>query len=284
VSGWIKIHRKITACPYWLDEPFTRGQAWVDMLLLANHKHGYIRVQGMRVDIMRGELGMSEVSLSERWKWSRGKVRRFLDELVKDGMIDKKTHEKQDRRKNVITVLNYDKYQSENTSDDTSDDTSDGQAAGQATVQEQEEVKNEKNEKKKKVGAKTPPGSTQKNGFDFSFSEDEHIKHLQDFVEMRRAIKKPITQKAIELNYKAFLKAADHFKVSFDEVVDFTIMKTWMSPNIQFMENQGFGVQKAAIVPAIRCHQCDNERNPNCINRTDEQRLKCTYFEEAVKA
>jgi hypothetical protein len=40
-----------------------------------------------------------------------------------------------------------------------------------------------------------------------------------------------------------------------------------------------------ATPEVIRCHDCDNERNPNCINRTDEQRLKCTYFEKAtVKA
>lgn len=142
-TGWIKLHRRIAECQYWLEDPFTRGQAWVDMLLKANHQPGFVRVQGMRIDISRGELGISEVSLSERWKWSRGKVRRFLDELQHDGMIFKKTHEKQDRRKSIITIVNYDKYQNLNTANDTGD----GQAAVQAsvlasvlaTIQEQEE-------------------------------------------------------------------------------------------------------------------------------------------------
>ena len=80
-KGYIKLYRQLQANKLWLSEPFTRGQAWVDMLLLANHADGYIRKRGVRVDIKRGQLGWSERKMAERWKWSRGKVRRFLNEL-----------------------------------------------------------------------------------------------------------------------------------------------------------------------------------------------------------
>lgn len=106
-QGWIKVHRSLAHHEIWLEEPFTRGQAWLDMLLLANHKDGTIRVRGIKIKIKRGQLGWSELGLSKRWLWSRGKVRKFLDELKSDGMIDYKT----DNKTMVITLLNYSKYQ-----------------------------------------------------------------------------------------------------------------------------------------------------------------------------
>ncbi len=78
--GYIKLHRRLQENKLWLLDPFTRGQAWVDMLLLANYKEGWIRKRGILVTVNRGQLGWSEVALAKRWKWSRGKVRRFFRE------------------------------------------------------------------------------------------------------------------------------------------------------------------------------------------------------------
>jgi len=85
--GYIKLYRRLQSNKLWLSEPFSRGQAWVDMVLLANYKDGFMRKRGVRVDIQRGQLGWSERKLAERWQWSRGKVRRFLKELEKDENI-----------------------------------------------------------------------------------------------------------------------------------------------------------------------------------------------------
>ena len=76
----------------WASEPFSRPQAWVDLIMLANWKDGFIRVAGQRVDILRGQCGWSEIRLAERWKWSRDKTRTFLKELVNDKQITKKTN------------------------------------------------------------------------------------------------------------------------------------------------------------------------------------------------
>lgn len=37
MSGWIKIHRDILYHEIWSDKPFSKGQAWIDLILLANH-------------------------------------------------------------------------------------------------------------------------------------------------------------------------------------------------------------------------------------------------------
>lgn len=107
MSGWVKTHRSLISHEMWLDEPFTRGQAWIDLILLAQFKPGHIRVRGIRIDLERGQVGWSELRLSERWRWSRGKVRRFLDELKKEDMADYKT----DNKTLIVTILNYSLYQ-----------------------------------------------------------------------------------------------------------------------------------------------------------------------------
>jgi len=94
-QGWIRLHRQIMETPEWLAEPFTRGQAWVDLLLLANHETGYIRRRGILIAVDRGQVGYSEESLASRWQWSRGKVRRFLVELVRLSRVSHKISENQ---------------------------------------------------------------------------------------------------------------------------------------------------------------------------------------------
>ena len=130
MEGWLLLHRKLGDSALWLEEPFTRGQAWVDLLMLAQHSPSHIRVQGMKINLKRGDVGESEVTLSLRWKWSRGKVRRFLEEIEKDGMVKKETSKMADRRKSVITICNYDSYQVFKKENGTGDGTGDGQATG----------------------------------------------------------------------------------------------------------------------------------------------------------
>lgn len=107
MDGWIKLHRKIMDTPLYLSEPFTRMQAWIDLLLLANHKEGFFYVRGNKVVVGRGQIGTSSRTLANRWQWSRGKVERFLQDLEESGQI-------KPQKTNVITLIsicNYDEYQ-----------------------------------------------------------------------------------------------------------------------------------------------------------------------------
>ncbi len=133
-KGWIKLHRTIMDSPSWLAEPFTRGQAWVDLLLLANHRRGHIRKRGILIAVERGQIGLSEEALAARWQWSRGKVRRYIAELERDAAISRKISEKTVPKKTSVSSLlhieNYDRYQLDGTEDGTED--------GRKTVPEQE--------------------------------------------------------------------------------------------------------------------------------------------------
>ena len=106
--GWISVHRNLLDSDLWLSDKFSRGQAWIDLILLANHKDGFFRCRGVQVKVSRGQCGHGAVALSKRWKWSRGKVIRFLNELENDHrIVQQKTNVT-----TLITIIKYREYQS----------------------------------------------------------------------------------------------------------------------------------------------------------------------------
>jgi hypothetical protein len=111
--------------------------------MLANHKKGMIMVRGIPIEIDRGQIGWSEETLAERWKWSRGKVRRYLDFLEKTGQ---QIVQQKSRVKSLISIVNYDRYQFNDTTNDTTDSTTNGHQ----TVQQTDTNKNDKNVKNDK--------------------------------------------------------------------------------------------------------------------------------------
>lgn len=143
-DGWFQVARKLQDSDLWLSEPFTRGQAWVDLIGLARFKPGHVRLKGMRIDLQRGQLARSEVSLSERWKRSRGWVRRVLAELETDQrIVQQKTNVT-----TVTTIINYEAYQSGGTADSTANGTAKRTAGSTADGTQKKNGKNEKNGKK----------------------------------------------------------------------------------------------------------------------------------------
>lgn len=107
-TGWIKLHRQIMDSESYFSEKFCRNMAWIDLLLLANHKPNIIRKRGIKVKLQRGDVGHSQETLAHRWKWSRATVKRFLNDLESEGQI-------RQQKSNVttcITIMNYNEFQS----------------------------------------------------------------------------------------------------------------------------------------------------------------------------
>lgn len=108
-KGWIALHRSVR--DHWLYQEkrvFSKYEAWLDILMDANHQDKKILFDGSLIEISRGQKITSIRQLCERWSWSNSKVNRFLKMLEDDGMIIKKS----DTKKTVITIANYDVYQS----------------------------------------------------------------------------------------------------------------------------------------------------------------------------
>lgn len=111
--GWISIHRKIQQSDIWLDkEPFDKRSAWIDLIMMANHEDKQILFNGKFIEVKRGEKITSLKQLSDRWRWSRSKVKRFLNLLESGSMIELKTKQ----RYTSYKVVNYNVYQNEDIS------------------------------------------------------------------------------------------------------------------------------------------------------------------------
>lgn len=144
-TGWIKLHRDLLDHAVWVKEPFTDGQAWVDLLLLANHKESWCSERGIRLIVPRGCVCRSERALEARWRWSRGKVRRFIQFLVQQNMVT--IVQQKLNVTHYIHIVNYEKHQGDDTTDDTTSGTTDSTTDGPQTDQ----YKNDKNDKNKNI-------------------------------------------------------------------------------------------------------------------------------------
>ena len=158
MKGWIKIHRCLLENPIYNCEPFDRTHAWIDLLLLANHKEGYFYKRGIRVDVKEGQVGYDIDSLGKRWKWSRGKVERFLNSLENDQNIVR-------QKNNVTTLISIVKYKEYQTNDNANE---------HQTIKQTNTNKNDKKEK----------------------NEKEVI--LDSWIEYRKSAKKTLTQQSIK--------------------------------------------------------------------------------------
>jgi len=160
-KGWARIHRQIEDNPLYFLEPFTKAQAWMDLVIFANHSDGEIDIRGNIIKIKRGQIGWSEITLAQRWDWSKGKVRRFLKFLESRQQI---SQVKDRYLTTIITISNYEDYQSDTR--DTADSTADDTAERQQTVQQTDsrryinkKNKKNKNEKNDKTGEEIDPES-----------------------------------------------------------------------------------------------------------------------------
>lgn len=92
----------------WINtEPFTFGQAWVDIIGNAAYETHTSLIHNTPVKVVRGSFPTSYRLLSVRWKWGIGKVQRFLEYLVDEGMISLQTT----KSGTLIIIEKYNYYQ-----------------------------------------------------------------------------------------------------------------------------------------------------------------------------
>jgi len=183
MSGWIKLHRKLSSDPLWTTEKFTRGQAWVDLLMLANHKYNFFYLRDHKIEVERGQVGYSQNKLAERWKWSRNKVRKFLKDLEKEQQVKQQPS----RSCSIITILNYTNYQGN------------GQQLEQQAIQQVEQQEVHKQEYKKK---------------EYKKKEERKEIYKEKFEIFRK--KYPGTKRGLETEYDNFKKKHKNYK----EIID----------------------------------------------------------------
>lgn len=114
MEGWVSIHRQLNDHWLWKEKPFSKGQAWIDILIRVNHKPASVPIGNQIVSIEKGETIWSVLDMSLKWGWSRTKTENFLKLLEKEKQITTKKTTKY----TIVSVLNWDSYQTKDTEKD----------------------------------------------------------------------------------------------------------------------------------------------------------------------
>lgn len=140
MAGFIKLHRSAFAHPLLQDGERFRAFFW--LVSEACWKPTKFDRRGKTITLERGQICISIRELAKDWKWSKSAVERFLTRLETETMIETTNG----TVRGVITICNYDKYQTREDEAGTVNGTPTGTDVGQMwdTKEEGEEGKKEK--------------------------------------------------------------------------------------------------------------------------------------------
>lgn len=140
-EGWISLHRQIMDNFLWEDKPFSKGQAWIDLLLLAYHEDTQRLYRGELKQYKRGDVHVSLKFLAERWGWTWRKVKRFIMALQAAQMVSLKstTHD------TTISIVNYSFFQGKGRTNVTTDSTTDSTTEGRTDSTQSIMINNDNN-------------------------------------------------------------------------------------------------------------------------------------------
>lgn len=159
-KGWIKLNRQIMDHWTYADKPFNRSMAWIDLLLLADHKTHKSLWRGKLTEFKRGDVNLSLRELEHRWGWSRNKVRNFISDLESDGMVTAKVT----TQRTTLTIVKYDDFQVQGTTESTTEGKTEGTTEGKT---EGTYLKNNKEINKNKKKPTTQFHQFEQNKYDF---------------------------------------------------------------------------------------------------------------------
>ena len=218
MSGWVKLHRKLTENPLWTCEPFTRGQAWVDLILLTNYADNFFYKRGVKVDVSRGQCAWSELPLSKRWQWSRNKVRKFLNDLEKEQqIIQQKNNVTQ-----ILTLVNYEEHQEKRTTDET--------PKGQQKDTKGTLTRMNKNDKNEKNIYKEQKFDFKKSLIELKIESDL----VEDWLKVRKTKKAANTKTAFE----RIKKEIELSGLSANECIKIATERSWQGFNHKWLDNE----------------------------------------------
>jgi len=207
MSGFIISHRKV-----W-DNPVFKGSAvrvgvWDWMLKTAAYKDTTHIVGSEVIDIKRGQLCVSQSQIIEATGMARQPLRTFLNILEKTTTISTRPATNATKGKTLITICNYEEYQTQQPK------------SNQASTKEQpksNQLKKQRNKVTRDTNVSQDASATA------ILRACVSLDVAKDFVEHRRSLKKPLTDRAASAIAK---KLEGH--PSPDSVLDDSIANGWV--------------------------------------------------------
>ena len=180
-SGWIKLHRKLLDSAVFKNAELLK--VWLWCLCKASHKGYETMVGNQVVQLQEGQFVFGRKAAAAELDINESKIYRYINLLKDLEMLNIKTNNKF----SVVTVEKWAFYQFDDTE---SEQQSEQQMNNKRTTNEQQMNTNKNDKNAKKV----------KECKEIIYSDVPELnKAIIDFVEYRKGIKKPMTEKAVSL-------------------------------------------------------------------------------------
>ena len=206
-NGFIKLYRSLLKWE-WIDNPNVLT-VFIHCLLLANHQDN--KWHGVLVE--RGTFITSISKLSQSAGLTPQQVRTALKKLSKSGEVVTKSQ--QGAKYTIIRVCNYEKFQ--DNKEITKYQQSDNKVITKCQQSDNKVIttnKNDKNDKKDKKDKK--------------YYEDDALNQtFVDYVDMRKRIKAPMTDRAIQLAIGKLNKLSNGDNDKAIKILEQSIMNSW---------------------------------------------------------
>lgn len=247
-GNWIKLYRKMIDDPAFVNSTPAQVKVLLTVMFLAAWTPKKWDVLGHEFTIQPGEVFVSTRDLADRAGdgVSHKVVRGALERFEKLGFWTLKRA----RTGTLIHIVNWRKYQLYECVEGTGEGTARAQAGhseGTSRAHEgysnKKESKNSKNVRREEYNTPLPPkggkGGVASLFEKFSGDNQELLSALKEWQEMRKRMKKPLTEKAAELNLKDLQKLSVGDERQMADIVLQSIKHGW----------QGFYVLKEAQTP-----------------------------------
>lgn len=235
-DGFIPISRKLFNNFLWKeDREFSRAEAWLDLLQLARFEANSTKeiIKGKVVEYGRGERPLSLRLLADRWKWSKNRVDKFLDLLVSERMITKRTTNgtelgtengtKNGTKQTVITICNYESYNPSSKKEGQQKGQPLGQDAGQLAGQSRD-----KYNKDNKDSIKNNLFIPSFDGFELSFVSDEYMEAFVFWLEYKKDRRERYqSEKSLKLCYNKLVKLSKNDPVIATQIINEAVARNW---------------------------------------------------------
>lgn len=210
-DGYIKIYRSLFDNDIWNKKPFSDGQAWIDLLQLANIKDSTAWLSKGNVEVKRGQVFRSIKELSDRWGWSSKKTIGFMKRLENAKMVVVKGL----AQGTLITITNYTLYNTLGQESGVEEDRAEGKQRASRGQ------RNKKERKKERKNIYSPDAWINE------IVPEELRAVFLEWSSMRDRIKKPITSRlTVQRAYNSLVRLSKNPKTQI-KIVEQSIDRCW---------------------------------------------------------
>jgi DNA replication protein DnaD len=212
-NGWIKLYRRLTEKAIWTCSTPEHCKILITLLMMANHEEKQWIWQGKKFEASPGQFVTSLSSIKK--KCGKGistqNIRSALDKFKKLEFLTCEAT----KTGRLITIVNWQVYQSKDncTNKDSNKEVTKSQQTSNKEPTTNKNDKNYKNDKKKDIIG------------DFT-SNLGLIEAINSFIEMRKKLKKPMTDHALELMLKKLNKFSSDDAIKI-EIINQSILGGW---------------------------------------------------------